>query len=264
MVADLTRSVVLIDKPAGPTSFVVARCVARTLGFKRAGHTGTLDSNVTGVLVVAIEEATKGISQLVGLDKGYEGQMKFSRPISDDELRAACACFVGRIAQMPPEKCAVKRRLRLRTVHSFDITGLCSDGAGGTLAEFSVEVEAGTYVRTLVADLGEKLGCRAELVSLRRTHVGPFRLDECVALDRLGPEHAIYIVEALERVGLKKVVLTPEQIRAAQRGMPVAVESAPSESGKMGTGTIFPKIPKSGACPRVAQWRLSPFSPSLR
>jgi tRNA pseudouridine55 synthase len=216
MSVDLKRSVVLLDKPAGLSSFKTAQMAAQKLHLRKCGHTGTLDENVTGVLVVAFEHATRAISELVGLDKGYEGTMRALQPLDEDALRAACAEFVGRIMQLPPAKCAVKREVRPRTVHSFEILRVRGDEA-----DFVAEVEAGTYIRALLRDVGEKIGNKLGMASLRRTHVGPFRIEECVTVGQLRPVHAFNIVDALRRVGLEVMTLTDEQVREARRGNPV-------------------------------------------
>jgi tRNA U55 pseudouridine synthase TruB len=248
----LTRSIVLLDKPAGISSFRAAQIAARKLHLRKAGHTGTLDTDVTGVLVVALEEATKAISQLMGLDKGYEGVLRLSERVGERELRAACRGFVGRIVQLPPIKCAVKRRPRERTVYAFDIAGFRGDEA-----DFRVEAQAGTYVRALLRDLGAKLGCQAGMVRLRRTHVGPFELAECVQLKDLRPEDAMDVVRALERVGLETVTLTAEEVRQVQKGRPIA--RTPRAKADPSTKVL---VDADGRLQALARWQdegLRPF-----
>jgi len=252
MPADPTRAVVLLDKPAGITSFRAARAAARRFGVRKAGHTGTLDAGVTGVLVVALGEATKAISQLVGLDKGYEGTVRFDAPVDEEALRAAMARFVGRIVQVPPLRSAVKRRPRERTVHRFEPTAF-----RGAEADFIAEVQAGTYVRALLRDLGTALGREVRMAALRRTFVGPFHIEECRPLDALRPEHAIGVVEALERVGLARVTIGPDQERAVRQGKPLPADGPPPDDAE--TRVL---VNGRGHIVALARWReegLRPF-----
>ncbi len=202
------HSVLLLDKPAGPTSFRVARAAARALGMYKAGHTGTLDSNVTGLLVVAFEQATKGIHLLSGLDKEYVGTMRLNKSVADDDLQRAAEGFRGRIWQTPPEKSAVKRVPRQRTVHAFDIAPL-----QGLEAGFHVLAEAGTYVRTLLADLGQALDTPIAMAALRRTSVGPFSIDEATPLDEVTADTLMPIEDALLRLGIPKAAIDEEEER---------------------------------------------------
>lgn len=203
----------VIDKPAGPTSHDVVRRVRRVLGTRRAGHGGTLDPDATGVLLVAAGQATRFFPFLSRERKIYEGRIRLGfatdtydasgRPASPeasalpgrDEVAAAMAGFVGEILQTPPRFSAKKldgqpgyrlaragREFVLApvpvTVVRFDMIDYLPPDL-----DFETECSAGTYVRSLAHDLGERLGCGAHLAALRRTRVGPYGLDLAVALD---------------------------------------------------------------------------------
>jgi len=172
--------VILLDKPSGPTSRQAAQSAARLVGAQKVGHGGVLDPKVTGVLPLLLDKAVKAQQVLAGMDKAYRGVMRIHGQVPDEELARAMAAFRGEITQLPPRRSRVARRPRRRNILSFEI--LDRDGRN---AEFEVECEAGTYVRKLVHDLGQHIGCGAHMLRLRRTRSGPFAEGECVSLERL-------------------------------------------------------------------------------
>ncbi|MFH0961257.1 MAG: RNA-guided pseudouridylation complex pseudouridine synthase subunit Cbf5 [archaeon] len=175
----LQFGVINLDKPAGPTSHEVADWVKKITGAKKAGHSGTLDPNVTGVLPTALNEATKILNALLPAGKEYVGTMRFHKDISLDALAPVVKEFTGTIMQMPPVRSAVKRQIRPRTVYSLDI--LETDGR---TVLFRTSVEAGTYIRKLCHDIGEKLG-GGNMTELRRTRAGPFLEKTAITLHDL-------------------------------------------------------------------------------
>jgi H/ACA ribonucleoprotein complex subunit 4 len=177
-IEELIKSCVLIvDKHSGPTSHQVTAWVKEIFRVKKAGHAGTLDPAVTGVLPVALENATKAMPVLMGLDKEYVGVMHLHKQIDENLLRQTCSEFVGRIVQVPPVKSAVARRPREREIKFFDILEI-----EGKDVLFKVGCEAGTYVRKLVHDVGKKLGIGAHMTELRRTRAGVFTEDQAHSL----------------------------------------------------------------------------------
>lgn len=201
-----------VDKPAGPTSHDVVAAVRRRWRTRRVGHAGTLDPFATGLLLVLVGRATRLAPYLVGLPKRYTGTIRLGtrtdtddatgrvleeRPadgITDAAIRAAMAALTGEIAQVPPAYSAKKlggqpahRRMRRGeavtlaaqpvTVQRFTMTG-----RRGHDVTFDAEVGSGTYLRALARDLGAALGCGAHLTALRRTAVGPWRIEEAVTL----------------------------------------------------------------------------------
>src|SRR5437867_1053207 len=165
----IKTSVIIVDKNAGPTSHDVTDWVKKIFQVSKAGHSGTLDPMVTGVLPVALEDATKAMSVLMGLDKEYVGVMHLHQDLDEKLLKNAVVNFIGRIKQIPPVKSAVRRAERERTVYYFDVIE-----KEGKDVLFKVGCEAGTYIRKLCHDIGQFLKIGAHLTELRRTKVGNF------------------------------------------------------------------------------------------
>jgi len=174
------RGIVLLDKPAGTTSRRAAEAVQRIVGASKVGHGGTLDPNVTGVLPVLLGRSTKVARLLLGGEKTYEGIMQLHGDVPDDVLLEAMGRFEGAIEQLPPRRSRVKRRVRTRCVYHFRLTDRTGRRAG-----FSVRCQGGTYVRKLVHDLGQELGCGAHMASLRRTHQCCNSVADCSTLDEV-------------------------------------------------------------------------------
>jgi H/ACA ribonucleoprotein complex subunit 4 len=212
----LRMGVVLIDKPVGITSFDVVERACKILGASRGGHTGTLDPNVTGLMLIALEEARKAMPVLFGMDKEYIGKMLLHDGVDRVRLDATFRKFTGEITQLPPVKSRVARVERKRTVRSLEILK-----AEGREIEFQVLCEAGTYIRKLVHDMGESLGPGAQMTELRRTMIGPFSIKEAVHLSELSVMNVQPLEKALERIGLKKVVVKDECIAKIRNGSPV-------------------------------------------
>jgi H/ACA ribonucleoprotein complex subunit 4 len=163
-------SILNIDKPAEWTSFDVVNHIRKVLGLKKAGHFGTLDPLVTGVLPICLENACKIQDYFMHRDKTYIGTMKLHKDITLKKLKEEMKPFLGKINQLPPRKSRVKRVLREREIMKFEITKFNEKERE---AEFITEVEAGTYIRKLISDLGEKIG-GAHMQGLRRTKAGIF------------------------------------------------------------------------------------------
>ena len=206
------KGVVIVDKPAGITSHDAVDRVRKLLGERKAGHTGTLDPMATGVLAVCVGEATKIASFLTGDDKVYEATMRLGvrtdtldmtgqvlteqEPrATDAEVRTVLAAFTGTITQVPPQYSAVKVRgkalykwarkgIRVEPPpREVQIREILLQGIELPRVRFTVTCSKGTYVRTLCADMGDRLGCGAALEQLRRTRSGIFRLQDAVRLD---------------------------------------------------------------------------------
>jgi H/ACA ribonucleoprotein complex subunit 4 len=216
------HSVILLDKPAGPTSLECAERVRRIFSAKKSGHAGTLDPGATGVLIISLDEATKAMPVLMNLPKEYECAMHVHRDFSEQELREAVKSFVGKITQTPPVKSAVARKPRERDIYSFQILGV-----EGRDVSFRVSCQAGTYVRKLCSDLGEKMGTQAHVTSLMRTRAGPFSIKECVTLEQLknSPEkYPIPLETVFSRIGVKKIFVKESSVRKILNGSPVLPE----------------------------------------
>ena len=220
----------VVDKPPGWTSHDVVDAARRWFGTRRVGHLGTLDPQATGVLPLAIRESTKLVPFVEGGTKNYVGTVRLG--IETDTLDAegrvlaqytgslpdratlmeALTGFEGDIEQIPPMFSAVKQggvplhRLARRgevverdpkkvRIHKLRVLAFNPPDV-----EIGVECSAGTYVRTLAADLGERLGCGAHLSSLRRTRSGPFELSHAKTAEE---------VEAAVRTGCADSLLIP-------------------------------------------------------
>jgi tRNA pseudouridine55 synthase len=239
------EGLLLIDKPAGITSHDVIDRVRWSLGTRKVGHAGTLDPMATGLLVIGVGRATRLLRFLADLDKTYEGTARLGvetdtldadgdvtrmvdlpATVTSAEIRRAMASLEGESMQRPPAYSAVKvggrklyeaaragdvleaaaRRIRVR---GFELVR-----AAGADVDFRVTCSSGTYVRVLLADVGTALGCGAHLTRLRRSAIGPFRIEEATAPDAPGPPLALERAVA----HLPRVDLDPEEAVAARHG----------------------------------------------
>ena len=172
----LNFSIINIDKPTGPTSFTVSQFVKRGLKLSKTTHLGTLDPMVTGVLPVGLGRACKLSGYFMGSDKKYIGIMRLHSDISLADLKKEMKEFIGTITQLPPVRSRVKRARRERTIKKFEILE-----KNGKDVLFVADVQAGTYIRKLIHDLGEKIG-GAHMLELRRTRAGIFTEDKLYTL----------------------------------------------------------------------------------
>jgi tRNA pseudouridine55 synthase len=228
------NGVLVIDKPAGPTSHDVVAMARRALDTRRIGHTGTLDPTATGVLPLVIGRATRLSQYLTGASKGYEAVVRLGistdtydgagaptggrtdrvAAIGDAELAEALDAFRGEFEQMPPPYSAKKlagvaayalardRRAVQPSAVRVSVYSLRLCQRDGDRVRLRVEASAGFYVRSLAHDLGERLGCGAHLEELRRYRSGGFTLDDAVALDLLlkDPASAAARIIAMEQL----------------------------------------------------------------
>ncbi len=203
----LQASIINLNKPPGPTSHEVVSWVKNILNLKKAGHSGTLDPKVTGVLPVGINKGTKVLYALLNAGKEYVGVMKLHKEADEDKIREVARQFVGPIYQRPPVKSSVKRKLRVRTIYWFDILEI-----DGRYVLFRSGVEAGTYIRKLCHDFGLVLGTGAHMVELRRTRVGSIIEDEPshVTLQDLSDAYYFYKEYGDEKL-LKQYLLPVER-----------------------------------------------------
>jgi tRNA pseudouridine55 synthase len=236
------EGLLLVDKPSGVTSHDVVDVVRRSLRTRKVGHAGTLDPMATGLLILGVGRATRLLRYLGDLPKSYaatgrlgeetdtldaDGRIVRSAPVdvSRAQIERACAAMVGDSLQTPPAYSAVKvggRKLyeaarkgdaleapaRPIRVDAFEVSAF-----DGRDVEVRITCSGGTYVRVLVADVGRALGSGAYLVRLRRTAIGPFRVEDARPPGEGRPE-------PIERaIGhLPKIRLEPEEARAASHG----------------------------------------------
>ncbi|MBI3982526.1 MAG: tRNA pseudouridine(55) synthase TruB [Gemmatimonadetes bacterium] len=211
----LSDGLLLVDKPAGPTSHDVVAIVRRAFRTRRVGHAGTLDPFATGLLVVLVGYATRLAQFVSDLPKLYTGAIGLGtttdtddasgtplrasdawRHLGDPAIAQAMQELTGARQQVPPAYSAKHvagerahrraRRGEAVTLHpvAVEITRFDLTGRDGPFVRFAARVSSGTYIRSLARELGELLGCGAHLASLRRHAVGPFVVEDAVALDR--------------------------------------------------------------------------------
>jgi H/ACA ribonucleoprotein complex subunit 4 len=202
----LQNGFINLDKPAGPTSHQVVAWVKEILDIEKAGHGGTLDPNVTGVLPVALGDATRALQVLLVAGKEYIALMKLHKHVEEKKIHEICKSFVGEISQMPPLRSAVKRIQRTREVYYLEVLEVHD-----TEVLFLVGCEAGTYIRTLCVDIGKKLGCGAQLIELRRTRVGTISEETVVTLQDL-KDAFFFWKEDGDDTELRKTILSMEQL----------------------------------------------------
>ena len=173
----LEAGVIIMDKPMGPTSHQATAWVREILQVEKIGHGGTLDPKVSGVLPVATGRAVRALNLVLRSDKEYVCLMRLHRDRKEEDIRKVINTFVGRIYQTPPVRSAVKRQMRIRTIHSIKILEL-----KGRDVLFRVDCDAGTYIRTLCVDIGDALGVGASMEDLRRVRSGSMIEDKAVTL----------------------------------------------------------------------------------
>ena len=199
-------SLVLLDKPRGPSSHEVAAWVKKILGVDRAGHAGTLDPKVSGVLPIAVAEGTKVLMALSRSDKVYVAVAKFHGDVDVERLRAVLQELQGAIYQKPPLRSAVKRQLRTRRVYSLELLEV-----DGRYAVIKMHVEAGTYARKIIHDIGEILGVGANMRELRRVAVSCFAEDETVTLQDVADAYYVWRKHG-DDTYLRRVLLPIEEV----------------------------------------------------
>jgi len=196
--------IVNIDKPKGPTSHQVSAYTQKILHIQKGGHSGTLDPKVTGVLPVALGAATRIVQVLLLAGKEYVAIMHLHKPVSEQEIKKVCSEFVGKIRQLPPVKCAVKRQWRYRKIYYIDVMEV-----DGQDVLFRVGCQAGTYIRKLIHDIGQKAGCGAHMAELRRTKVAMFNESTLTTLQELTDAYHYYKEENNDKL-LRKHILQIE------------------------------------------------------
>jgi H/ACA ribonucleoprotein complex subunit 4 len=202
--AMLEYGLVPLDKPRGPTSHEVVAWTKKLLGVEKAGHSGTLDPPVSGLLPIGLGQATRALSLLLLFPKEYKGVMRVHSSVPAKQLNGVLAEFTGEIFQRPPQRSSVSRQTRTRAIYELELTE-----SAGNLHMFRVLCQAGTYIRKLVYDVGEVLGVGATMVELRRTVVGPLtEAKGFVTLHQLND--AMYRLKQGDESALRRCVLPIE------------------------------------------------------
>jgi tRNA pseudouridine55 synthase len=212
---EASDGVLLVDKPAGPTSHDIVDDIRRRFGFRKVGHGGTLDPQATGLLIILVGRGTKLSDRFIGSDKIYHGTIRLGiatdshdaqgkilregdcSAVTREQLLAAMAKFVGDIFQTPPMVSAIKidgvplykrarkgqvieREPRLIHVYEFSLVDFELPRA-----RFVLRCTKGAYVRTICNDVGDLLGCGAHLEQLRRTQSGALKIEDALQMDEI-------------------------------------------------------------------------------
>lgn len=254
----------LIDKPRGPTSHQVAAWVRDLLGLERAGHAGTLDPHVSGLLWIGVGPALKLLPLLLDFPKRYVGVIDLHGRVPAAELAAALAEFQGPIFQTPPVRSAVRRERRVRTIYRLTLL----EQQGPHLL-VDVTCESGTYIRSLAVDLGEALGVGAHLAELRRIGTGPFKEEQSASLHALADavaearaghaEPLLSMLHPIEEVRREfpQVFLKPSAAAAVAHGAGVARGGIRSVSRPFPEGAQVVLIAPDGAFLGVGEARVA-------
>lgn len=206
---------IILDKPHGMTSTHAVARIKRIFDARKVGHAGTLDPLATGILPIALGEATKTVSYAVDDEKAYEFTVRWGIETTTDDAEGEAAYeayerpslsdiesalheFIGAIEQIPPKFSAIKVNgnraydlarggedveLKARVVQISELVVIDSPDADHT--RFAATCGKGTYVRSLARDMGRKLSCYGHIADLRRTRVGPFNTDNCITFEEL-------------------------------------------------------------------------------
>ena len=219
----LEFGIINIDKSSGPTSFNVSEFVKKKLNLKKTSHFGTLDPKVTGVLPVALNRACKLSGYFLGEDKEYVGIMSIHEDIDMEKIRNAIKeKFIGKIIQMPPLKSRVKRQEREREIYEFT---LLEKQEKNIL--FRVSCEGGTYIRKLIADLGDYLKIGAHMLELRRIRAGIFLENDkkYPAIKLYDFEKAVEGYKDGKEEALRKIIIPAEVIEDVRPTLNIKVDN---------------------------------------
>lgn len=245
-VADLLEfSLIPIDKPSGPTSVQVSDYVREQLGLRKTSHMGTLDPGVSGVLPITLNRACKLSPYFMKKEKSYVGIMRLHEQVSRETLENAIKKFTGTIIQKPPVRSNVRRVERPRSVFSFTLLE-----QSGLDVVFETRVEAGTYIRTLVHDLGKEIG-GAHMLELRRTQAGLFEekkaytlydFDKAVAAWKSGDDALLKGMlipadEALQQI-MPTIQIKPARLAQIKTGKPIHAQDLAQPLSDQNTGSV--------------------------
>lgn len=280
----------MVDKPVGLTSHDVVQVIRKGTNIRRAGHTGTLDPRASGVLVVLIGPAVRLSEYVSASDKRYQailqlgastdtydadGTVTRSRPvehITELQFEEALKGFIGEIEQIPPPYSAVK--VKGRKAYEMAREGEEVDLAPRKIKVYTLDLlewappeavidvycSSGTYVRSLAHDLGEKLGCGAHLIGLRRTRSGRFTLRDAVPLRKLRESFESgnwyqYLIPAAEALSdWPALDLSEEQVEMIRHGhrIPAQVGSPAQVRGVSADGELVALL---GYIPESGEWQ---------
>ena len=201
----LQYGLILLDKPPGPTSHETVAWLKRILKIPKAGHSGTLDPQVSGVLPMGLGDGTKALEVLLYGPKEYHAIGRLHSLPSPEKLKKVLEEFTGELYQKPPQRSAVLRQTRTRTIYELELLEQKE-----RLMVLRVLCEAGTYIRKLIYDIGEILGPGATMIELRRTRVHQFNENsKLVTLHELANAYSLW-TEKKDDSKIKELILPIE------------------------------------------------------
>jgi len=262
----LNYGIILLDKPPGPTSHETVAWTKRILKLPKIGHSGTLDPQVSGVLPLGLGEATKALGILLLGPKEYHALGRIHSLPSKEKLAELIDMFTGEIFQKPPQRSAVVRQTRSRTIHEFEVLGQKE-----RLLLTRILCESGTYIRKLYYDIGEVLGPGATMIELRRTRVDQFReTDGLVTLHELANAFALWeetkddskLMKMIKPVELafselKSVVIRDSAVDAMCHGAQLAIPGVLQISPNLKKGDLVGVYTQKGEVVALAESTMS-------
>ena len=262
----LNYGIILLDKPPGPTSHETVAWTKRLLKLPKIGHSGTLDPQVSGVLPLGLGEATKALGVLLYGPKEYHALGRVHSLPSKEKLTEIVEMFRGEIFQKPPQRSAVLRQTRTRTIYEFEVIEQKE-----RLLLTRILCEAGTYIRKLYYDIGEILGPGATMIELRRTRVDQFyEKDGLVTLHELADAFALWeekkddskLMKMIKPVELalselKSVIIRDSAVDAMCHGAQLAIPGILKISSNMRKGDIVGIYTQKGEAVALAESTMS-------
>ena len=262
----LNYGLIILDKPPGPTSHETVAWTKRILKLPKIGHSGTLDPQVSGVLPLGLGEATKALGVLLYGPKEYHALGRVHSLPSKEKLEETIDLFRGEIYQKPPQRSAVVRQTRTRTIHEFEVLEQKE-----RLLLTRILCESGTYIRKLYYDIGEILGPGATMIELRRTRVDQFHeTDGLVTLHELADAFAVWeenkddrkLMKMIKPVELafselKSVVIRDSAVDAMCHGAQLAIPGILQISPNLKVGDIVGIYTQKGEAVALAESTMS-------
>jgi H/ACA ribonucleoprotein complex subunit 4 len=262
----LNYGIILLDKPPGPTSHETVAWTKRILKLSKIGHSGTLDPQVSGVLPLGLGEATKALGVLLYGPKEYHALGRIHSLPSKEKLNEIVDLFRGEIFQKPPQRSAVLRQTRTRTIYELEVIEQKE-----RLLLTRILCESGTYIRKLYYDIGEILGPGATMIELRRTRVDQFyESDGLVTLHELAnafalweetkdPSKLITMIKPVESAlsELRSVIIRDSAVDALCHGAQLAIPGILKISSNLKKGDIVAVYTQKGEAVALAESTMS-------
>jgi len=262
----LNYGLIILDKPPGPTSHETVAWTKRLLKIPKIGHSGTLDPQVSGVLPLGLGEATKALGVLLYGPKEYHALGRFHSLPTKEKLEEVIRMFTGEIFQKPPQRSAVVRQTRTRTIYELEVVEQRE-----RLLLARILCESGTYIRKLYYDMGEVLGPGATMIELRRTRVDQFKeSDGLITLHELANAFSLWeekkeesklrdMIKPIEFAlsQIKSVVVRDSAVDAMCHGAQLAIPGILKISPNLKKGDVVGIYTQKGEVVALAESKMS-------